>query len=458
MTFKSLEEKLEHARSPLEMLRDSPTKRFRFDYPDIYTTWQDEQAGWAQTATLFDQSHHMTDVYFRGPDVDRLLAATGTNSFTTWGPDKAKHFVACAPDGNMIGTAVLFGLEQDHVNLVGPAAAANWVSYQAEVGGYDVEIIRDERTADQPAGGRRRTFRFEIEGPYVEKIVEKANGGPLPPRRFFSMIDFSLGGRPVRALVHTMAGVPGSESMGLEIFGPIEDREACWNALIDAGEEFGLVVGGALAYYTGAVEAGYAAQPTPAVYTDPALRGYRKWLSGSGYEAKLSIGGSYRGESIEDYYVTPYRFGYGHLVRFDHDFIGREALEKAVERPAHKRVWLRWRDEDVARVHASSLFGGHQRARFLETPLSREARVLVDEVRSGSGDLIGISTLRAYTVNIGAWVSTGFVDADAAVDGAEVVITWGEENGGTAKLTVERHVQTEIRATIHTEPVPHRRR
>ena len=34
--------------------------------------------------------------------------------------------------------------------------------------------------------------------------------------------------------------------------------------------------------------------------------------------------------NIEDYYMTPYELGYGPFVKFDHDFIGREALEKIV--------------------------------------------------------------------------------------------------------------------------------
>jgi hypothetical protein len=42
------------------------------------------------------------------------------------------------------------------------------------------------------------------------------------------------------------------------------------------------------------------------------------------------------------------------------------------------------------------------------------------------------------------------IDRAAAVDGAEVIVIWGEENGGTAKPAVERHVQTEVRAIIHT--------
>ncbi|MCI2419259.1 aminomethyl transferase family protein [Saccharopolyspora sp. K220] len=455
MPSESLEAKLARVGDAVRMLRDSPSNRFKFDYPEMYTNWQDEQRGWTQTATLFDQSHHMTDVYFEGPDVNRLLAETGTNSFKTWAPDKAKHFVACTDEGKMIGTAVLFGLESNRVNIVGPTATANWLQYHVETGDYDVEVVRDERTADQPAGGRRRMFRFEIEGPHTPKILEKVNSGPLEPVRFFGMTRFSIAGRPVRALAHTMAAVPGSQSTGYEIWGPVEDSEVCWNALLEAGEEFGLVLGGALAYYTAGVEAGYAAQPTPAIYSAPQLKSYREWLPGNGYEGKLSIGGSYTSDDIEDFYVSPFQFGYDHLVKFDHDFIGRDALKKLAQQPRRKKVWLRWHDEDVKRIYASSLFDGDNRAKYLETPLARYARVELDSILAG-GRHVGVSTLRAYTVNVGCWLSVGFIEEDAAIDGAEVTIVWGEENGGTAKRSVESHVQTELRATVHTRPLPQR--
>lgn len=447
MTAESLESKIRRVGSPLRMLRESNGKRFKFPYPDQHTSWQDEQAAWTKTATLFDQSHHMTDVYFKGPDVKRLLTDTGTNSFSTFGRDRAKHLVVCNEDGHMIGTCVLFGLKEDEVNLVGPAAAANWIQYQAETGGYDVEVIRDERTADN--SGRRLTFRYEIEGPLAWDILEKAHGGKIEQVKFFHMTDLTLGGVPIRALSHTMAGVPGAQSMGLEFWGPIEDEQRCLDAILSAGQEFGLVRGGALAYYTGGVESGYMAQPTAAVYTRDHMKAYREWLPGDGYEGKLSIGGSFHSDDVEDYYVTPYDFGYGHLVKFDHDFIGRIALEKVADQPHRKKVWLRWNDEDVTRVYASSLFGGENRAKYLETPLARYARVHADAVYAGD-DLVGVSTLCGYTVNAGAWLSAAVVDETHARNGSELSLLWGEENGGTAKESVERHVQTTIRATVFT--------
>jgi syringate O-demethylase len=45
------------------------------------------------------------------------------------------------------------------------------------------------------------------------------------------------------------------------------------------------------------------------------------------------------------------------------------------------------------------------------------------------------------------------IDTDHAKSGAEVTFVWGEEGGGSNKPTVERHVQTEIRAIV--SPVPY---
>ena len=45
------------------------------------------------------------------------------------------------------------------------------------------------------------------------------------------------------------------------------------------------------------------------------------------------------------------------------------------------------------------------------------------------------------------------LDAEYAEPGTEVTFVWGEEDGGTAKPTVEPHVQRELRAIV--SPVPY---
>ncbi|HLU56131.1 MAG TPA: aminomethyl transferase family protein [Pseudonocardia sp.] len=449
MAHESLQARLERYDKPVDMLRNGPHKLFSLAYARQHSNWRDEQAAWMQTAVLFDQSNHMNETYIKGPDVVRLLSDTGINSFAKFGRNKAKQFMVCGYDGNLIGTCVLFGLEDGEVSLVGPSACANWVQYQAEIGGYDVEITWDRRTADSDAP--RRTYRYEIEGPLAKNILEKAHGGPLPEMKFFGMSEFTLGGAPVRALKHTMAGAPGDDNMGLEIWGPVEDAQRCLEALLTAGEEFGLVRGGALAYYSSGIESGYLSQPVPAIYTDERMKAYREWLPGDGYEAKFSIGGSFASDDLEDYYRTPWDMDYGHILKFDHDFIGREALEAVKDEPHSRKVWLRWNDDDVTRVIRSSLFDPRGTgAKFLDYPLSRYARVQFDQVLAHD-ELVGISTLCGYTVNVGGFFSLAMVDQETAVDGKEVTVVWGEENGGTGKLGVEQHVQFEIRATVSTK-------
>ena len=45
-------------------------------------------------------------------------------------------------------------------------------------------------------------------------------------------------------------------------------------------------------------------------------------------ETILSLGGSFVSPDVEDYYVTAWDLGYGHILKFDHEFVGREALER----------------------------------------------------------------------------------------------------------------------------------
>ena len=49
-------------------------------------------------------------------------------------------------------------------------------------------------------------------------------------------------------------------------------------------------------------------------------------------------------------------------------------------------------------------------------------------------------------------LSLAMVDVADATPGTAVTLVWGEEEGGTRKLTVERHRQIELRATVAPAP------
>ena len=181
------------------------------------------------------------------------------------------------------------------------------------------------------------------------------------------------------------------------------------------------------------------------------MKAYRKWLPATGYEATASLGGSFYTDDIEDYYFTPWDLGYGHLVKFDHEFVGREALERMAPGEYRTKVTLALEDEDVVRTIAT-LFQKTGRAKFIDWPSAVYSMHPYDRV-TVDGETVGVSTWIGYSANEGKMLTLAVVDEEHAEPGMEVTLVWGEEGGGTAKPTVEPHVQTEIRAIV--SPIPY---
>lgn len=446
MTAKNLEELLQTKKNLVDFLRNQQTGPNVYPgVPAEYTNWRDEQQAWQNTCVLFNQSYHMADLAVEGPDALKLLSKLSMNSFKGFEPNKAKQFAPCSPDGYIIGDVILFYLAENKFNLVGRAPALNWVTYHAQTGKYDVKVELDQRSALR-TDGRRKSYRFQVQGPNAMKVIAKVIGKTPPELKFFNMTTLTIAGKTVRALRHGMAGQPG-----WELFGPWDEGEAVREAIVKAGEEFGLRLVGARAYSSNALESGWIPSPLPAVYTGASMKAYREWLPANGYEAAASIGGSFYSPNIEDYYFTPWDMAYDGFMKFDHDFIGREALEKMSNKQHRKKVTLALDNGDVTRVLGSA-FQKHNRAKFIDWPSAVYTmhpfdRVIVD------GKTAGISTWIGYSSNEGKMLTLAVLDADYAEPGTEVIFVWGEQDGGSAKPTVERHMQTYMRATV--SPVPY---
>src|SRR5438046_4078844 len=114
MSYRNLEEALQAVRNPVKLLRNSQIGPYAF--PVVrheFTNWRDEQRSWRETCALFDQSHHMTDLYVEGPDALKVFNDLGVNSFKTFKVNTAKQFVATNHQGYVIGDALLFYLYEN---------------------------------------------------------------------------------------------------------------------------------------------------------------------------------------------------------------------------------------------------------------------------------------------------------------------------------------------------------
>jgi vanillate/3-O-methylgallate O-demethylase len=449
MTDRTLEEVLQSTDSVVQTFRETDIDRGNVHfsvYPQEHTTWIEEQRAWRETCILMDQSYHLANYYLEGPEALSLNAALGINRFDDWEVGelpRAKQHPVVNPDGYIIGDPILFHLDEEQVVVTGNRGLAQkWIQYNVETGDWEATVT----DVYSPYGeGPPVDYRFEIQGPTARLVLGEALDGPIPDITFFGMDEISINGRHAYLLGHGMASAPG-----YEIFGPYEYHDEIRDLLLDIGQEHGLRQLGAKAYKTATVTTGWLPPGLPAIYEAEELAGYRRWLDEDAIEAKWSLGGSFASDDLTDYYLDAVELGYDHLIDFDHEFVGREALAERIDNPSRKKVTFVWNADDVVELYGS-LFREGDTYKFAPLPdlFQQWALGHYDRIERG-GDLVGVSMFSAYDYNERALLSLGVIDIEHSDPGTAVTLVWGEE--GSPKLGVERHVETEIRATVASTP------
>ena len=414
-----------------------------------FTTWRDEQLAWREGIAFYDQSFHMTTTYLRGPDAQRLMSSLAVNSFETFGVGRSRHFVCCSHDGYVIGDGILYTVAPDEMVLVGRAAGHNWVRFCAETGGWDVSVEADEIFSHNPAG-RRTVYRYQVEGPQAPGA--RRTDHRCSPARGAVVAHLACHRSP--AIRSGPSGTRWPATRAASSSGPgmrvPRSRRRSWRP--DAAFELRRV--GSLAYFTNALELGWIPRPVPAIFTGDELRPFREWLPATSEEATWALGGSFNAPDIEDYYFTPWELGYGNVVKFDHDFVGREALERTAGDDHRRKVTLVWDPADVARVVESYMRPEETPALYIEFPRATYATWQYDAVHDDQGRTVGASTYTGFSWNERAMLSLAVVEPEYAEPGTRVSVLWGEPDGGAKSHPwLEPHRQVEIGATVAPAPI-----
>jgi len=435
---------LESTEDIAETFRNTDINWQPYVFEDEYTNWIEEQRAVHESVAVVDQSVHMEVLEIEGPDAIDLLEYVCVNNFErarTGDPPQAINYVACNPDGYVISDNIVFHLGEDKFTSVGAEWPHNWIRYNAETGDYDVQTevrYHPDMYGEQDPDN----FRFQVQGPNALDVMEEVVDGELPHIPFFQMDTVRINGVETYALSHGMAAMPG-----LEIFGPHEHHSEVLDGIFDAGEQYGIRQLGSKAYKTGKIGSGWFVANVPAIYDHEDMEGYRGWLDPDCREASLSLGGSYDSDNITDYYMTPMERGQGHMIDFDHEFVGRDALEEMEQK--RERVTLVWNSEDVVDVYAS-LFETGKVKKFVNMPdvANHWSSIHYDKVLK-NGEVIGISKYPGYLVYEREFLSLATVDLEYSDPGAEVTFVWGDTSD---KRRVERHEPVEIRATVAEAP------
>src|SRR5690606_33936278 len=136
-----------------------------------------------------------------------------------------------------------------------------------------------------------------------------------------------------------------------------------------------------------------------AVYTCEELRPYREWLGADSDEATNALAGSFVSDNTEDYYHNRWAPGCGSFVKFDHDVMGRDALEQIDGETQRRKVTLAWDPEDLGKLLASPADPEGPGYQFFDLPNANYGSSNYDSVIDADGTVVGLSMFTGYSVN-----------------------------------------------------------
>lgn len=389
--------------------------------------WKLESMSWKDGCYIHGGLSGPGQIVYRGPDVVRFLEGIFVNNFSRFKVGVAKHAIACNEAGLVAGHGVLQRLADDEFRIF---VHGLWAPYQFSKTGLDVE--QEFQT----------NFLFQVAGPASQSTLAEATGEELNDVGFLRYKDVTIAGRTCEIMRIGMAG-----TLAYELHGPIEDGPAVYEAVLQAGAAHGIKQLGWKTYHVNHIEGGFPQQIwtfLPATIGDSDFAKFAStaptYRTGP---ARPMLCGSIDPADLRARFRTPFELGWDKSVVFDHDFIGREALEIEAVKPKRTIVTLEWNSDDVLDVHASLYRSGVEYKSF-DYPVTPQFAGIIGhaDLVTRDGHSVGVSSGVAYSYFFRKMLSHCTIDREHASLGTEVIVHWGD-HGGRIK---------EIRATVARYP------
>ncbi len=215
--------------------------------PVRYTSDLAEHHAVRQAAGVFDISH-MAEFTVRGAGAAAYLDYALAGRLSAMSVGKAKYSLLLAEDGGIIDDVIVYRLADDDFLIISNAGNRDAVAeaLQARTAGQDAEVVD---VSDDYA-------LIAVQGPAAEAILAEVDGIadvsiPWPEQKYYSWARATFEGTP---LLLARTGYTGED--GFELLVPGAEAEALWDAVLAAGEKYGLVPAGLAARDTLRLEAG----------------------------------------------------------------------------------------------------------------------------------------------------------------------------------------------------------
>jgi aminomethyltransferase len=292
-----------------------------WDLPVQFSSIKEEHEAVRTKVGLFDVSH-MGEITVKGTGSLAYLQKMLTNDIRKINKGAAQYTAMCYENGGTVDDLITYKLAEDDYLLVVNASNIE----------KDYQWLKEHLEGDVQLDNRSEQIaQLALQGPLAERVLAKlVSDTPLAdigPFEFENEVD--IAGK--KALI-SRTGYTGED--GFEIYCAQEDASELWNAILAAGNEFGIL---------------------------PIGLGARDTLR---FEAKLALYGQELSPEI-----TPLEAGIAFVVKLNKEaeFIGKEALKKQKENGVpRKLVGIEMIDRGIPR-HDYPVFVGEDQIGFVTT-------------------------------------------------------------------------------------------
>ena len=274
-----------------------------WEMPVQYASIIDEHRTVRTAAGLFDLSH-MGELLVSGPDALAFVRYCVISDPGSLAPGQAQYSMLCARDGGVIDDLIIYRIHEGYLLVCNAAnRAADVVHLRGHLapGGFNA-TLEDRSDA---------TGLVAPQGPRAADLLKTLTDADVDGLGYYHATPGVVAG--IECLI-ARTGYTGED--GFELFCLASQTESLWQAVLDAGEPFGLKPCGLGSRDTLRLEAGMP------LYGNELDRDHNPYEANMGWAVKLEKG----------------------------EFVGRAALARIRERGARRRlVGLLMRDNAVAR-------------------------------------------------------------------------------------------------------------
>ena len=250
-----------------------------FEMPVVYTSINEEHINVRKNVGVFDVSH-MGEFWVKGPKSYELVQRLTSNDISKLSVGQAQY--SCFPNdkGGIVDDLIVYYYEPEKYMLVVNAANIekdwNWVVKQNESIGAEIENASDN------------IAQLAVQGPNATKVLQKLTDINLSDIKFYHFTTGRLA--DVDNVIISATGYTGAG--GFELYMYNSDAIKIWNAVFEAGKEFGIMPAGLGARDTLRLEMGYCLYGNDIDDTTSPLE------AGLGWITKLVDGNNFVGREI----------------------------------------------------------------------------------------------------------------------------------------------------------------